>query len=173
MVTAAAPPSEEEVDMERFKFYLDDQNREGYHIDVCPDSTGHLATGIGHKVTPADNLTGDDRISYQDLDECFRKDGGAALDAARAQMVEAGIQDQDFLLALASVNFQLGLHWKRRFPKTCKHIMEGEYDKAATEVEESRWRVQTPERSAEFQNALRALAQRKDARHSLATRKHE
>lgn len=133
--------------------------REGVKLEIYLDSVGRMTAGIGHLLTPDDGYDYDegDPITQEQCDAWFRHDAKAAMDAAMAQMKEAGITSMDFLPWLASVNFQLGIHWPEKFPTTWGMIMEGDYSRAADHLATTAWAEQTPVRVADFARALRAL----------------
>ena len=134
------------------------KSEEGDENVVYLDTNGHETVGIGHKVTHADGLKVGDRITDAQKEAFFRADADKALRAARAQMREAGIADQGFLVPLASVNFQLGTGWKNEFKKTWAFIKARQYAAAATEVQDSKWfRVDSPDRVQAFQEELMRL----------------
>jgi hypothetical protein len=112
-------------------------------------------------VTPADKLKVGDEITDEQVSEFFKKDSAKAVSAAKTQASQAGISDSNFIVYLASVNFQLGTGWNKVHKKTWKLIMEGKYDEAADEAGKSSWAKQTPIRVKDFQQALRALAKKK------------
>jgi len=134
------------------------REREGVETKVYKDSRGKLTVGIGHLVQPEDNLKLGDTITDAQVTEFFKKDSAAAVSAAKSQASMAKISDSNFLVYLASVNFQLGTKWNTVHRKTWALIMEGKYEEAATEVGKSTWNRQTPVRVKDFQKALRALA---------------
>ncbi|MEI9974829.1 MAG: hypothetical protein WDO73_23935 [Ignavibacteriota bacterium] len=72
----------------------------------------------------------------------------------------AKIADPQFIVYLASVNFQLGHDWHRKFKKTWDLILKGHYKEAAVEVAKSSWNSQTPKRVQDFQHALRKLPEK-------------
>lgn len=131
---------------------------EGERKDVYRDKLRVLTTGIGHKVLASDGLKEGDIVSKERRAEFFRKDASAALHAARVQAKAAGITDRDFILRLASVNFQLGTGWTKEHQKTWALIKQGDYAAAAEEAARSDWNKQTPTRVRAFQTSLRALA---------------
>src|SRR5438093_348408 len=87
------------------------RDREGVRTKVYLDSRGKPTVGIGHLVTPADKLKVGDEITDQQVSEFFKKDSAEAVSAAKSQAAKAGISDSNFLVYLASVNFQLGTSW--------------------------------------------------------------
>jgi GH24 family phage-related lysozyme (muramidase) len=131
--------------------------REGRETTVYADSLGKPTVGIGHLVRPEDNLEIGDTITDEQVDAFFKKDGAAAMAAARSQASAAAITDSAFIPYLASVNFQLGTKWTATFPHTWKMIMDGEYENAAQALNGTIWAKQTPVRVKDFQDALRRL----------------
>lgn len=137
--------------------------REGKRNVVYRDSLGKPTVGVGHLVLPGDNLKVGDRITDAQVEAFLDKDARGAWAAANSQASQAGISDGCFIIALASVNFQLGTGWTKKFPTTWKLIQNGQYTQAATEVGRSLWAKQTPVRVQDFQKALRDLDARKKA----------
>jgi GH24 family phage-related lysozyme (muramidase) len=136
-------------------------SREGRKNTVYYDSLRKLTVGIGHLVLPDDNLKYGDTITDERVDAMFRKDGAAAMAAARSEVAEARITDAAFIPYLASVNFQLGIKWTASFPHTWKMIVDGDYENAANALEGTQWAKQTPIRVKDFQEALCRLANNK------------
>ena len=153
------PPQEDERarQLDALIKYLPQPNVEGTRPDVYRDSEGFLTVGVGHKVTPADHLKLGDKPGDARIGDFLRRDAAAALDAARRQAAEAGITDPDFIVPLASVNFQLGTGWRGSFVKTWPLIVKGDYAAAAEEAADSKWNKQAPQRVRQFQEALRNL----------------
>jgi GH24 family phage-related lysozyme (muramidase) len=135
--------------------------REGCKYKVYMDSRNKPTVGIGHLVTSADKLKLGDEIDDARVSAFFKKDSAKALSAAKSQAAKAGISDGQFVVYLASVNFQLGTNWNHTFKKTWDLIMKGEYEEAAKEAGKSSWNSQTPVRVKDFQLALRALPEKK------------
>jgi GH24 family phage-related lysozyme (muramidase) len=132
--------------------------REGVKNKVYFDSLGKPTVGIGHLVCPADKLEVGDVVTDTQISAFFKKDSAAALAAARAQADQAGITDPNFIVYLASVNFQLGTGWTKIFKKTWKMIVDGKYNDAADALNDTKWQRQTPVRVDDFQKALRRLS---------------
>jgi len=137
--------------------------REGKRNVVYRDSLGKPTVGVGHLVLPGDNLKVGDTITDAQVQAFLDQDAQAAWAAANRQAAEAGVTDGCFTVALASVNFQLGTGWTKKFPNTWALIKAGKYNEAATELSGSLWAKQTPVRVQDFQKALRDLAARKAA----------
>ena len=137
--------------------------REGYRLDVYLDTRKRPTVGIGHLVVAADKLKVGDKIDSARASKFFQADSAKAVSAARAQASKAGIKDANFIIYLASVNFQLGTDWNRKFKKTWDLIMKGDYKGAAAEAQKSSWNSQTPVRVKDFQQALMKLPQKAGA----------
>lgn len=138
--------------------YLDHLlEREGYRNTVYKDSLGKPTVGVGHLVLPEDNLKVGDTISDEQVRDLLEKDASKAYRAAIEQANELGINDSEFVIALGSVNYQLGTGWRQKFPETWQHIKEGNYDQAIENIENSKWARQTPTRTNDFTAALREV----------------
>lgn len=138
--------------------------REGMKRKVYKDTRGFLTVGIGHLVTPEDNLSYGEEISVERVFEFFDKDSEWAIDAAIEQAEEIGRTTTDFIVALTSVNFQLGPKWHKPtkeggkgFINTYAHLVNGRYDKAIQGIYSSAWFRQTPVRVEDFAAAIRRL----------------
>ncbi len=131
-------------------------------MKVYKDSVGVLTVGIGHKVMPSDKLKLNDEVDQARVDAFFKADTAEAVAAANFQANKAGIKDPQFKIYLASVNFQLGPAWYKKFRATWKLIMEGDYEGAAQEAAKSKWARQSKVRVKDFQKALLKLPQKKD-----------
>lgn len=131
--------------------------REGRRNVVYRDSLGKPTVGIGHLVLPQDHMVVGQKITDAQVDALFAADGKSAMDAALAQAEQAGIAVPAFLPYLASVCFQLGNAWTKKFPNTWKMVCSGQYEAAAQALEDTAWNEQTPSRVQDFQKALRAL----------------
>jgi GH24 family phage-related lysozyme (muramidase) len=151
----ATPGQVEAQELQAFEVLM--RLREGCMTKVYKDTLGKETVGIGHLVTPEDNLHLGDVISASRVDALFAGDAAEALEAARAQAREAGIDSTHFIPYLASVNFQLSTNWTKKFPNTWQMICDGQYEQAAEALNGTIWQHQTPVRVTDFQTALRNL----------------
>lgn len=145
-------------------------NREGKRLKVYKDTRGFLTVGIGHLVTKEDDLKVGDAISDKLMWEFFRKDSAKAEKAALAQAKESGVTTDQWIAALISVNFQLGIGWRTKFKSTWAAIVAKDYDRAITNLEKSAWMKQTPVRVKDFIKAIRILQNPLNARPLRKTR---
>lgn len=136
--------------------------REGVRKTVYKDTLGHPTVGIGHLVRPEDNLEVGDVITQERIRFFYEQDVEEALDAALDQAEYLGHnKDIDFIVALVSVNFQLGVGWARKFRNTYASLKEGNYDKAIYNLKRSLWFKQTPVRVEDFIDAIKKLKEKK------------
>ena len=70
----------------------------------------------------------------------------------------------EFIIALGSVNFQLGTRWMNKFPSAYKALSSKDYNEAIKQVStgsgkdgQSRWKEQTPVRVNDFVEAIDKL----------------
>lgn len=136
--------------------------REGKRLDVYKDSLGKLTVGIGHLVTPKDNLKKGDVITEAECQAFFEKDTKAAERAALTQAKEMNVTHDFFIAALISVNFQLGKAWKNKFKTTYPALVSGDYDTAIKNLRGSLWYKQTPVRVEDFIKAIEKLKAMKE-----------
>jgi GH24 family phage-related lysozyme (muramidase) len=151
--------------MEKLFEHLKD--REGFKQSVYLDTLGKATCGIGHL------LTKDEKEKYpvkclvpnDVIDEWFKQDVDTALNAGRRDAKIFCTDNDDVIIGLVSVNYQLGASWSRKFPKTWKHLAHREYDEAIQEVlyknppdkEPSNWIEQTPVRVKDFIKTIELL----------------
>lgn len=128
--------------------------REGRRNKVYKDSVGKLTGGIGHLILPTDHMKEHDPISDAQIDAWFEKDSAGAMNAAIAQAKVAGITEPTFLPYFASVCYQMGNNWTNKFQHTWAMIVAGRYVEAADSLDGTLWATQTPERVADFADAL-------------------
>lgn len=133
---------------------------EGKKNTVYKDSLGKLTVGIGHLVTKNDNLKFGQVISDDKVLEFFKVDVMEALNAAKKQAKELddatteNFYTVEFIEALTHVNYQLGIFWRTNFPKIWAALKAGNYSSAISRLKTTKWAKQTPDRVANFINAI-------------------
>lgn len=146
-----------EVDVPKIEQHL--LKREGSVNKSYKDSVGKLTGGIGHLLTPQEIKKyplGTD-IPKEVTDAWFKEDSAEAIDAAKVQAKELGVDKPELIQALTSVNFQLGTNWNKIHKKTWKLLQSGNFKEAAKEAANSKWNKQTPVRVKDFQDTLLKL----------------
>lgn len=135
------------------------KEREGFSSKVYTDTLGKMTVGYGHLLNKQDALryhTGEE-VPEDVIDSWFFQDTLTAYHAAIAQSLMIGFDDPRLTNALASVSFQLGALWYRRFPKCWAALMANNWKEAALEAEDSAWNRETPVRVKDFTDVLRSL----------------
>lgn len=130
--------------------------REGVRYNAYLDSLGKPTGGIGHLLTRAElqEYKVGDPIAKTVVERWFYQDSAWARRAAEKQAKEIGIETDWFIVALISVNFQLGSNWTRTFKTTYPAIVRHDYDTAIRNLRRSKWYRQTPVRVEDFIEAL-------------------
>ena len=128
--------------------------REGCREVVYRDTLGHPTVGVGHLVTATDSLRVGDKISIERTQEFLEIDTEKAFLAAKEQASEIGIETEDFVLALTSVNFQLGTRWHHEFYDSYPLLVSGDWRTAIRKLNNTLWAKQTPVRVKDFVRAI-------------------
>jgi GH24 family phage-related lysozyme (muramidase) len=136
---------------------------EGSKEFVYADTLGILTAGIGHKLTEGEKLIykEGDYIKPALREKWLEDDSILAYGAALSQGRDLGINNQEMINALASVNYQLGTSWYKKFPSAYKALKEGNFSEAIKHIQykdkdtESQWHIQTPKRTGAFMDAIR------------------
>ena len=140
--------------------------REGYREEVYLDTLDKATCGTGHLLSPEENAqyAVGDTIDTAVLDRWLEEDSEKAWNAAAQQLQDLNIEKPEFIIALGSVNFQLGTQWMNKFPSAYKALQNKDYDEAIRQVStgsgkdgQSRWMEQTPVRVKDFIEAIDKL----------------
>tara|TARA_B100000029_G_scaffold179288_1_gene176810 strand:- start:583 stop:1041 length:459 start_codon:yes stop_codon:yes gene_type:complete len=140
--------------------------REGNVEYVYLDTLGKPTCGVGHLLTETECRLYEigEKVSKHIRDQWLEEDAQKAWNASAQQMQDLGIEDPEFIVALGSVNFQLGTRWMNKFPSAYKALLNKDYDEAIKQVStgsgkdgQSRWKEQTPVRVEDFVIAIDKL----------------
>lgn len=145
---------EEIIEEARAEMRRELELEEGYRTTVYLDTRGLATVGIGHLVLPQDNLKVGDVISDARVEEFYRNDSEKAFQAAIKQADDLGRFTPEFIVALVSVNYQLGTGWTSTFRNTYNKLRSGDWQGAIANLRVSRWAEQTPRRVANFTAAI-------------------
>jgi len=144
------------------------KHREGEKGVSYLDSVGKLTGGIGHLLSKEEQKKypkGTD-IPKEVYTKWLFEDSQGSYNSAKKQAKDFGIEDEEFIGALTSVNFQMGANWKSKFPSAYKHLKNKKYDRAIQEILytsegsgiHSDWHKQTPKRTTDFISAIQKLS---------------
>ena len=151
----------------KYKHFLEHlELREGNEDCVYLDSLGKSTCGVGHLLTEIERqfYQVGNKLSKKQRDSWLEQDAAKAWEAAAQQMQDLDIEDTDFIVALGSVNFQLGTRWMNKFPSAYKALASKDYAEAIRQVStgsgkdgQSKWKEQTPVRVEDFVLAIDKL----------------
>jgi GH24 family phage-related lysozyme (muramidase) len=142
------------------------EHREGNVDHVYLDTLGSPTCGVGHllSIEECGEYEISQNVSKTTRDKWLEEDAQKAWDAAAQQIQDLAIEDPKFIVALGSVNFQLGTHWMDKFPSAYKALSSKDYDEAIRQVStgsgkdgQSKWKEQTPVRVEDFVKAIKDL----------------
>jgi len=140
--------------------------REGNVDHVYLDTLNKPTCGVGHllSIEECGEYEIGQNVSQTTRDKWLEEDAQKAWDAAAQQIQDLAIEDPKFIVALGSVNFQLGTRWMNKFPSAYKALSSKDYDEAIKQVStgsgkdgQSRWKEQTPVRVNDFVEAIDKL----------------
>jgi lysozyme len=114
---------------------------EGLRLSVYNDSLGNATIGFGHLIKNGETFT---KITPHEAIALLRDDYESARDNVNRNYKWA--QD-DVKLVLINMTFQLGPSRLAKFEKALMALQMGDYDRAASELLDSRWAKQAPNRA--------------------------
>ena len=140
------------------------KKHEGYRNKVYLDSLGKRTVGVGH-LCVEDFWEDDKEYEESFLMDILQKDLQGSIDGAEDLINncpsgnKANISDDAKILIIEMI-FQLGKKGVSKFRNMWKALQQDppQYDVAATEMLDSRWAKQTPNRAKEMSNHMRDCA---------------
>ena len=134
------------------------KEHEGYRNKVYLDSLGKRTVGVGHLCV--EDFWVDDREYSEDmLMNILKDDLKNAIEGAERLLKGCRILDSLAREIVIEMVFQLGETGVSKFKNMLKALEEGpDYKTAATEMLDSRWAKQTPNRAKKMSDSMRSLA---------------
>lgn len=134
---------------------------EGYRASVYKDTLGIPTIGIGLNLTRPDArkiltqvgvdydeiLSGKQSLSDNQIKEIFKITLNIAYKDAKQWIPKFDSLPKNIKLGILDMSFNLGLPRLSKFVKTREHIVNGEYAKAAQELQKSKWATQVGDRA--------------------------
>jgi len=133
---------------------------EGVKHELYLDHLGLLTFGVGHLVTENDPEYGGsvgDKVSESRVDECFIKDIGTVVIDCKRLYQEFEELPEEVQLILANMMFNMGFPRLSKFKNMNKAILDGDWNKAADEMIDSRWYRQVTNRADRLVNRMRSI----------------
>ena len=130
---------------------------EGRRNKPYKDSLGYLTVGVGHLIDPRKGgslppwaqveLDAAGRLSDASVDKLLEHDIINAVEQLDRNLPWAESLDEVRYTVLLDMCFQMGIGGLLGFENTLRHVHEGNYEQAATNMKASLWRRQTPNRA--------------------------
>ena len=134
------------------------KDHEGYRNKVYLDSLGKRTVGVGH-LCVEDFWEDDKEYEEKFLMTILEHDLQSAIKGAKELMSENGCNDIDEIAEelIIEMVFQLGKTGVSKFRNMWKHLSALEYSMAASEMLDSRWAKQTPNRAQAMSAEMASL----------------
>ena len=131
-------------------------SHEGKINKIYKDSLGLKTFGIGHLVLPTDDLQ--EGVEYDDtkIMEFFERDFRQATNDAESFIKSENIDPRAFGCVI-NMAFQLGLPRLLKFKNFQYHLNKCDYESASSEMLDSLWAKQTPNRANELADIMRNI----------------
>ena len=134
------------------------KKHEGYRNKVYLDTLGKRTVGVGH-LCVEDFWEDDKEYEEKFLMTILEHDLQTAIKGAKDLMSENGCNDIDEIAQelIIEMIFQLGKTGVSKFRNMWKHLSAFEYSSAASEMLDSRWAKQTPNRAQAMSAQMASL----------------
>ena len=134
------------------------KKHEGYRNKVYLDTLGKRTVGVGH-LCVEDFWEDDKEYEEKFLMTILEHDLQTAIKGAKDLIAENGCMDMDEIAEelIIEMIFQLGKTGVSKFRNMWKHLSALEYASAASEMLDSRWAKQTPNRAQNMSAEMAAL----------------
>ena len=133
------------------------KKHEGYRNKVYLDTLGKRTVGVGH-LCVEDFWEDDKEYSEEMLMNILKDDLKNAIEGAERLLKDCRILDSLAKEIIIEMVFQLGETGVSKFKNMLKALKEGpDYQTAASEMLDSRWAKQTPNRAAAMSSEMAAL----------------
>ena len=144
------------MDMDRLLASV--KKHEGYRNKVYLDTLGKRTVGVGH-LCVEDFWEDDKEYEEKFLMTILEHDLSSAIKGANDLMAENGCMDMNEKAheLIIEMVFQLGKTGVSKFRNMWKHLSALEYSDAASEMLDSRWAKQTPNRAQDMSAQMAAL----------------
>jgi len=130
---------------------------EGRRNKPYKDSLGYLTVGVGHLIDPRKGgslpdyaqaeLDRNGMLEEATIDRLLEDDIINAVEQLDRNLPWAASLDEVRYTVLLDMCFQMGIGGLLGFTNTLRHVREGNYEQAATNMKASLWRRQTPNRA--------------------------
>ena len=152
---SATPIMPQNLNVQRVLVML--KNEEGVRDKPYRDHLGYLTIGVGHLIDPRkggslpkwaqDELDDLGRLTPSTIDKILEDDILEKVEQIKTHIPWAVALDPVRFAVLLDMTFQMGIGGVLGFKNTLRHIQNGDYEQAATNMKASLWYRQTPNRA--------------------------
>jgi len=132
------------------------QKNEGFRDKVYKDHLGFDTIGTGHKLTKDDKFIKGKKYSKEELQSYYEKDLKIAMDNVD-KLIDKDTTDPKAYGIMVEMAFQMGGNGLSKFKKTLEAVNRKDYKVASTEMMDSKWATQTPERATELSELMSSI----------------
>ena len=147
------------MDIDKLRVEIAEEEGEKHELYNC--SLSVKTFGIGHAVKPSDPEWDEPigtPVSSTRVREAFESDIQITIDDCKTIFENFNEMPETAQHVFAGMIFQLGRPRFSKFKKSIQFAKESEWDKCATEILDSRWAKQTPNRAGRYSARLASLA---------------
>ena len=133
---------------------------EGCRLELYHDHLGLLTCGIGHLLTPADAEYGQPigtPITMDRVNELFAQDLETAIDDCKEIFDRFDDLPQEARHVVINMAFNLGRTRLAKFKKMIAAIEASDWNEAANQMHDSKWRTQVPARAGRLIRRMRDI----------------
>ncbi|MFZ1981275.1 MAG: glycoside hydrolase family protein [Smithella sp.] len=131
---------------------------EGVRNTTYLDSLGKLTVGIGHLITPADNIPAGSTLSDERIDQLFQADLDQAIKGATGLFPKFLEYPEPIQEAIINITFNIGAHGLSQFHHFIAAVMTGDWDEAANQLIDSTWFHQVGKRAVRIVASVQSCA---------------
>ena len=148
-----------QMDIDKLRKEIAFEEGEKHVLYMC--SLNVKTFGIGHAVKIGDPEWDEEigtPVSATRVREAFESDIQITIDDCKTVFENFNEMPEEAQHVFAGMMFQLGRPRFSKFKKSIQYAKEGAWDKCATEILDSRWAKQTPNRAGRYSARLASLA---------------
>ena len=133
---------------------------EGFRNKIYQDTEGFDTIGWGHKVVSGDSFQPGVEYTEEDLQTVFDKDLSRAIAQMKSLLAQNNIVDlpETAEHVITEMCFQLGQTGVSKFKNMWKCLQESNFLGASSEMLDSRWNKQTPNRCKKLSDLMKSCA---------------
>jgi len=154
----ATPPAPALLDRVQLRHEL--ERDEGVKYEIYRDSEGYPTLGIGHLITPEDPEYGEPigtPVSADTVERYYQQDVQEKIDDTRVLFPKFDSFPHDLKLILVNMMFNLGMTRLRKFKRMRAAIDARDWDRAATEMLDSKYARQVKGRANRLASRMVAI----------------